>query len=78
MWGELDLLENTSDNQSRVATCPYCDELNIGYPGDAVFNQLSFEDKREFNIKALKAVQNKVFALAAAIAKKFNIKQPAG
>ena len=69
MWGELDLLENTSDNQSRVATCPYCDELNIGYPGDAVFNLLSFEDKREFNIKALKAVQNKVFALAAAIAK---------
>jgi alpha-tubulin suppressor-like RCC1 family protein len=69
MWGELDLLENTADNQSRVSTCPYCGELDIDYPGDAVFNQLSFEEKREFNIKALKAVQNKVFALAAAIAK---------
>lgn len=49
--------------------CPFCGELNIGYPGDAVYNQLPAGEKIAFTTKAQNALQEKVFKFAKVIAK---------
>lgn len=59
----------STDPISSPTFCPHCDELDIDYPGDTVYNQLSTEEKIAWTTKANEALQQKVFRLANAIAK---------
>ena len=53
MWGDV--------QNSPPATCPFCDELDIDYPGDAAYAAASTEVKKQITDRALKALQQKVY-----------------
>jgi hypothetical protein len=67
-----------TDENPNPTTCPFCNELDIGYPGDAVYNTLPTSEKIELNTKANLALQAKVFKLAQAIAKMCLFENSAG
>jgi hypothetical protein len=59
----------SNDPVETPTFCPFCNELDIGYPGDVVYNSLPNAQKIEWTTKANLALQEKVFKFAKAISK---------